>query len=145
MNSTFNSLLIRYQNYFLEFYQLIEDKNLITSQQPIALQVKHFLENLPEFAEEFDLGFSLSKVTGGLRAVWSLNISDNGFSVRSFSIDDLDEIEEWYFHYHDHSKEYEGNLFTDGDWDLFLEEVAAIDDRQGEQIFAEFNYAVGDQ
>lgn len=145
MNHIFRNLLIRYQNYLLEFYQLIEDKNLIREKdQFIAENIKIFLENIPEFNDAFEISYSLMKKTGELTATWNVNISDEGFSVRSFSLDDyLEEVDEWYFHYHDSTQEYEGNLFTDGDWDLFLEEVAEVDDANGEEISYEMNYKVG--
>ena len=146
MNHIFRNLLIRYQNYLLEFYQLIEDKNEIAEKDLAASEkIKYFLENIPEFEGQFEISYSLIKKTGDLAATWSVYISEDGFSIRSFSLDDyLEEVDEWYFHYHDSTQEYEGNLFNDGDWDLFLEEVAEIDDANGETISYEISYKVGE-
>lgn len=142
MDHIFRNLLIRYQNYFIEFFQLIEDKDLIKDEQQIAAQkIKNYLENMPELVGDFDISFSISKQSGALTATWSINISDDGFSVRSYSVDDLDEIDEWHFNYYSQTQEYEGNLFTDGDWDLFLDEVAEIDDAGGEKLFCELNFS----
>lgn len=139
--TVFRSLLIRYQNYLLEFYQLIEDKNLIsTKDHQQAQQIKNYLENLPEFSDSFEIGFSLSKISGDMQTTWTVHINDSGFSVRSFTLDDLEELEQWYFHYHDTTQEFEGNLFADGDWDLFLEEIAEVDDDNGVTLKAEFIY-----
>lgn len=139
--TVFRSLLIRYQNYFLEFLQLIEDKDLISIEnKQKAQQIKNYLENLPEFSDSFEIGFSLLKISGDIQTTWTININDSGFSVRSFTQDDLEEQEQWYFHYHDNTQEFEGNLFGDGDWDLFLEEIAEVDDLDGGNLSAEFIY-----
>jgi len=145
MNHIFRNLLIRYQNYLLEFYQLIEDKNVIDEKdQAKAENIKKFLESIPEFDYSFEIAYALLKKTGELTVTWSVNITEEGFSIRSFSLDDyLEEVDEWYFHYHDSTQEYEGNLFTDGDWDLFLEEIAEVDDANGEVISCELVYKVG--
>lgn len=146
MNHIFRNLLIQYQNYLLEFYQLIEDKEVIENRhQATADNIKRFLENIPEFDSSFEIAYSLFKKSGDLTATWSVNITDEGFSVRSFSLDDyLEEVDEWYFHYHNSTQEYEGNLFTDGDWDLFLEEIAEVDNANGEIISCELVYKVGE-
>lgn len=143
MNSVYKSLLLRYQNYLIEFYQLIEDKQIIKPQQLAkSVMVKDFLENLPDFESDFEIELSIKTAIGELENNWVAQFSADGFSVRSFTLDGLDELDEWYFHYHDDTKEYEGNLFTDGDWDLFLEEVAEIDDFDGRKLTAYFNYNV---
>ena len=143
MNSVYKSLLLRYQNYLIELYQLIEDKE-ITKPKDLAKarMVKDFLENLPDFESDFEIEFRIKTIVGDLESNWLAQFSNDGFSVRSFTIDDLDEIDEWYFHYHDDSREYEGNLFTDGDWDLLLEEVAEIDNFDGRKVEAHFQYEV---
>jgi len=145
MNHIFRNLLVRYQNNLLEFYQLIEDKNIIDVKDTAkADQIKKFLENVPELETSFEIGYALLKKTGELTATWSVNITEEGFSVRSFSLDDyLEEVDEWYFHYHDSTQEYEGNLFTDGDWDLFLEEIAEVDDANGEAVSCKLEFRVG--
>lgn len=143
MDHIFRNLLIRYQNYLLEFYQLIEDKNLIKpGENNAAKQIKEFLENMPEFSDAFEISFSISKQSGSLIATWSVFINEDGFSIRSYSLDNLDEIDEWHFNYYNNTQEYEGNLFTDGDWDLFLEEVAEVDDAGGEKLSSEMIYKV---
>jgi hypothetical protein len=143
MNTIYRSLLTRYQNYLLEFYQLIEDKEII---QPNELakssMVKDFLENLPEFSDAFEIEFQIQTSIGNLSSIWLAQFNEDGFSVRSYTLDGLDELEEWYFHYHDEIREYEGNLFTDGDWDLFLEEVAEIDTFGEKKVKASFIYNV---
>ena len=143
MNTIYRSLLTRYQNYLLEFYQLIEDKEII---QPNELakstMVKDFLENLPEFSDAFEIEFQIQTSIGNLSSIWLAQFNEDGFSVRSYTLDGLDELEEWYFHYHDEIREYEGNLFTDGDWDLFLEEVAEIDTFGEKKVKASFVYNV---
>ncbi|MFC5285027.1 hypothetical protein [Pedobacter alpinus] len=143
MNSVYKGLLMRYQNYLIEFYQLIEDKE-ITKPQELAKagMVKDFLENLPDFESEFEIEFGIKTIVGSVETNWIAQFSADGFSVRSFTLDDLDEIDEWYFHYHDDSREYEGNLFTDGDWDLLLEEIAEIDNFDGKKVLAHFEYDV---
>lgn len=144
MNSIYKSLLMRYQNYLIEFYQLIEDKEIIKPQDLAkAGIVKDFLDHLPDFEAEFEIEFGIKTIIGDLESNWIAQFSDDGFSVRSFTINDLDEIDEWYFHYHDDSREYEGNLFTDGDWDLLLEEIADIDTFDGKKVVAHFEYQIG--
>lgn len=145
MDQIFRTLLIRYQNYLLEFYQLIEDKELIEDDQLETSQhVKKFLENMPELAGAFEIAFSITKEIGGMQTTWSVDISEEGFSVRSFTQNDEDDVEsdEWYLHYHNADQEYEGNLFNDGDWDLFLEEVAELDDYDGGHLSASIYYRV---
>ena len=143
MNTIYRSLLTRYQNYLLEFYQLIEDKEII---QPNELakstMVKDFLENLPEFSDAFEIEFQIQTSIGNLSSIWLAQFNEDGFSVRSYTLDGLDELEEWYFHYHDEIREYEGNLFTDGDWDLFLEEIAEVDSYEGKNLKASFIYKI---
>lgn len=143
MNTVYRSLLLQYQNYFLEFYQLIEDKEIIKPKDlAVAGAVKYFLENLPEFSDEFEIEMQLEATTGVLSTIWLAQFSNDGFSIRSYTLDDLDELEEWFFHYHDDTKEYEGNLYTDGDWDLFLEEIADVDAFAGKNLVATFTYKV---
>lgn len=143
MDTVYRSLLLQYQNYFLEFYQLIEDKEIINPKDLAnAAMVKDFLENLPEFSDEFEIEMQLEAKVGELSNIWSAQFSADGFSIRSYTLDDLDELEEWFFHYHDDTKEYEGNLYTDGDWDLFLEEIAEVDDFEGKKMIASFIYKV---
>ncbi len=143
MSEIFKSLLLRYQNYFLEFYQLLEDKNIT---KPIALakalMIRDFLESLPEFADAFEIEMSISTKIEELESIWTAQFNEDGFSVRAYTLDGLDELNEWYFHYHDDIKEYEGNLFTDGDWDLFLEEIADIDNQGEKEVSVNFIYNV---
>lgn len=128
MGPIYKSLLLRYQNYLIEFYQLIEDKEIIHPKDlGKASMIRDFLENLPDLEDEFEIEFTLKTTLEELESIWQAQFSESGFSIRSFTYDGLDELNEWYFHYHDDTKEYEGNLHTDGDWDLFLEEVAEID------------------
>jgi hypothetical protein len=135
---------MRYQNYLIEFYQLIEDKELIKPEQLVqAGKVKEFLENIPQFETDFEIEYKLSSVLDDLENIWLATFSLDGFSIRSYTFDGLDELEQWYFHYRDDSKEYEGNLFTDGDWDLFLDEIAEIDQFGKTPLDAEFEYHVG--
>ncbi len=143
MNTIYRSLLTRYQNYLLEFYQLIEDKEIIkTNELAKSAMVKDFLENLPEFSDSFEIEFQIQTSIGNLTSIWLAQFNEDGFSIRSYTLDGLDELEEWYFHYHDEIREYEGNLFTDGDWDLFLEEVAEIDTFGEKKVQASFVYSV---
>lgn len=143
MNPIYRSLLTRYQNYLLEFYQLIEDKELINQKdEGKAAMVREFLENLPEFSDEFEIEFQLKTTIGDLQSIWLAQFGADGFSVRAYSIDDLDETDQWFFHYHDDSREFEGNLLTDGDWDLFLEEIAELDTFGDKQMEAFFVYEV---
>ena len=143
MSPNYKSLLMRYQNYLIEFYQLIEDKELISQNQLVqAGKVKGFIENLPQFESEFEIEYKLSSHLDDLENIWLATFSLDGFSIRSYTIDGLDELEQWYFHYHDDTKEYEGNLFTDGDWDLFLDEIAEIDQFGNAQLNAEFEYEI---
>jgi hypothetical protein len=143
MDTVYRSLLLQYQNYFLEFYQLIDDKEIIKPKDLAkSVMVKDFLENLPEFTNEFEIEMQLETKVGELVHIWLAQFSDDGFSIRSYTLDDLDELEEWFFHYHDDTKEYEGNLYTDGDWDLFLEEIAEVDAFDGKEITASFLYEV---
>lgn len=145
MDSVYKSLLLRYQNYFIEFYQLLEDKAIIKQEDTaLAEKVKHFLTYLPDLAGEFELELDFKSQTGELENHWQLQLSHDGLSVRSFTVDGLDETDEWYFHYRDDTKEYEGNLFTDGDWDLFLEEVAEVDDFDGQVLSVFVKYEVAD-
>jgi hypothetical protein len=133
---------MRYQNYLIEFYQLIEDKELIKpSDLAKSAMVRDFLENLPDFETEFEIEFKLSTYVDDLENTWLAQFNLDGFSVRSYTLDGLDEMEQWYFHYRDDTKEYEGNLFTDGDWDLFLDEIAEIDQFGDTKLQASFNYA----
>jgi hypothetical protein len=135
---------MRYQNYLIEFYQLIEDKELIKPEQLVqAGKVKEFLENIPQFETDFEIEYKLSSALDDLENIWLATFSLDGFSIRSYTFDGLDELEQWYFHYRDDSKEYEGNLFTDGDWDLFLDEIAEIDQFGTTKLDAEFEYHVG--
>lgn len=128
MSPIYKSLLLRYQNYLIEFYQLIEDKEIIHPKDlGKAAMIRDFLENLPDIEQDFEIEFSIKTTLEELESIWQAQFSENGFSIRSFTYDGLDELNEWYFHYHDDAKEYEGNLYTDGDWDLFLEEIAEID------------------
>lgn len=143
MNTIYRSLLTRYQNYLLEFYQLIEDKEIIKPNELAkSAMVKDFLENLPEFSDSFEIEFQIQTSIGNLTSIWLAQFNEDGFSIRSYTLDGLDELEEWYFHYHDEIREYEGNLFTDGDWDLFLEEVAEIDTFGEKKVQASFIYSV---
>jgi hypothetical protein len=143
MNTIYRSLLTRYQNYLLEFYQLIEDKEIIKPNELAkSAMVKDFLENLPEFSDSFEIEFQIQTSIGNLTSIWLAQFNEDGFSIRSYTLDGLDELEEWYFHYHDEIREYEGNLFTDGDWDLFLEEVAEIDTFGEKKVQASFVYSV---
>ena len=143
MDTVYRSLLLQYQNYFLEFYQLIADKEIINPKDLAkAAMVKDFLENLPEFSGEFEIEMQLEAKVGELNNIWLAQFNHDGFSIRSYTLDDLDELEEWFFHYHDDSKEYEGNLYTDGDWDLFLEEIAEVDDYEGKNLTASFIYKI---
>jgi len=143
MNPIYRSLLTRYQNYLLEFYQLIEDKEIINPKDNNnAALVKEFLENLPEFSDEFEIEMQIQTTIGHLQSIWLAQFSEDGFSVRAYTIDDLDETEEWFFHYHDDSREFEGNLLTDGDWDLFLEEIAELDAFGDKKISASFIFEV---
>jgi hypothetical protein len=142
MSPNYKSLLMRYQNYLIEFYQLIEDKELIKpSDLAKSAMVRDFLENLPDFETDFEIEFKLSTHVDDLENTWLAQFNLDGFSVRSYTLDGLDEIEQWYFHYRDDTKEYEGNLFTDGDWDLFLDEIAEIDQFGDTKLNASFNYA----
>jgi len=142
MSPNYKSLLMRYQNYLIEFYQLIEDKELIKpSDLAKSAMVRDFLENLPDFETEFEIEFKLSTYVDDLENTWLAQFNLDGFSVRSYTLDGLDEMEQWYFHYRDDTKEYEGNLFTDGDWDLFLDEIAEIDQFGDTKLQASFNYA----
>ncbi|HET8828575.1 MAG TPA: hypothetical protein VFM79_04505 [Pelobium sp.] len=144
MDSVYKSLLLRYQNYLIEFYQLIEDKEIFTSGElGKAKAIKEFLEVLPDFDNSYELELGIRVLVGELENNWLIQISDDGFSVRSYTVDGLDETDEWFFHYHDDTKEYEGNLFADGDWDLFLEEVAEIDAFDGRELSAVLTYSVG--
>ncbi|HTN21824.1 MAG TPA: hypothetical protein VL125_15175 [Pelobium sp.] len=144
MDSIYKSLLLRYQNYLVEFYQLIEDKEIFASTElGKATAIKDFLETLPDLDVSFELELGIKVSLGGLENNWLIQISDDGFSVRSYTVDGLDETDEWFFHYHDDSKEYEGNLFADGDWDLFLEEVADIDAFDGRELSAVLKYDLG--
>ena len=144
MSPNYKSLLMRYQNYLIEFYQLIEDKELINQDQLLkANKVKYFIENLPQFETDFEIEYKLSSNLDELENIWLATFSLDGFSVRAYTLDGLDELEQWYFHYRDDTKEYEGNLFTDGDWDLFLDEIAEIDQFGTAKINAEFEYFVG--
>lgn len=128
MSPIYKSLLLRYQNYLIEFYQLIEDKEIIHPKDlGKAAMIRDFLENLPDLEGEFEIEFTIKTILEELESIWQAQFSESGFSIRSFTYDGLDELNEWYFHYHDDANEYEGNLHTDGDWDLFLEEVAEID------------------
>ncbi len=141
MNTIYRSLLTRYQNYLLEFYQLIEDKEIIDPKDlEKSVMVKDFLENLPEFSDAFEIEMQISTTLGDLKSIWLAQFNEDGFSVRSYTLDGLDELNEWYLHYHDEIREYEGNLFTDGDWDLFLEEVAEIDSYGEKKVEAFFVY-----
>ena len=143
MNPIYRNLLTRYQNYLLEFYQLIEDKEIIKPKdEGNASMVKEFLENLPEFSDEFEIEMQIQSTIEDLQSIWLAQFSADGFSLRAYTISDLDETEEWFFHYHDDSKEFEGNLLTDGDWDLFLEEIAELDTFGEKRISATFNYQV---
>ena len=143
MNPIYRSLLTRYQNYLLEFYQLIADKEMIKPKDEAkAAMVREFLENLPEFSDEFEIEMQIKTTIGDLQSVWMAQFSSDGFSVRAYSIDDLDETDQWFFHYHDDSREFEGNLLTDGDWDLFLEEIAELDTFEDKQMEASFIYEV---
>ena len=144
MDQTFKTLLLRYQNYLLEFFQLIEDKELIaTNNVETAQNIKKFLENLPEITGEFELAFSISKTIAAHVSTWSVDITEEGFSFRSFSTDEnIEEIDEWYLHYYNSTQEYEGNLFNDGDWDLYLEEIADLDEFDGGKLSADFIYNV---
>lgn len=123
---------------------MIEDKELIDENNSEAAQhVKQFLENLPELSGDFALAYSISKTTGKHIATWSIDITEEGFSFRSFSSDDnIEEIDEWYLHYYSLTQEYEGNLFGDGDWDLYLEEIADLDEYEGGKLSAQFEYKV---
>ncbi|MEO5909335.1 MAG: hypothetical protein ABIP95_00525 [Pelobium sp.] len=141
MSTNYRSLLLRYQNYLIEFYQLIEDKEIIAPKDLAkSAMIKDFLENLPELANSFEIEFAIQTTIDELQSNWQAQFSEDGFSIRSFTIDGLDEIDEWYFHYHDDTKEYEGNLFADGDWDLFLEEVAEIDQIGQKKVEAVLNF-----
>lgn len=141
MNTIYKSLLLRYQNYLIEFYQLIEDKGIIDSKElKKALAIKDFLDTLPDFEAGFEIELGIRVNLGELENNWLIQIADDGFSVRSYTVDGLDETDEWFFHYHDDTKEYEGNLFADGDWDLFLEEVADLDDFDGRVLSAILTY-----
>jgi hypothetical protein len=122
---------------------LIEDKEIIDAKElASANMVKNFLENLPEFSDAFEIEMQIQTNIGELTSVWLAQFSEDGFSVRSYTLDGLDELEEWYFHYRDEIREQEGNLFTDGDWDLFLEEIAEIDTFGEKKITASFIYNV---
>lgn len=144
MNSTYRSLLLRYQNYLLEFYQLIEDKEIMsTKDDEKASSIKRFLENLPDFESEYEIELGISSAIDDFSNNWIIQISDDGFSVRSYTLDGLNETDEWFFHYHDDTKEYEGNLFADGDWDLFLEEVADVDAFDGKVLSVVLKYDLG--
>ncbi|GEM_PF-1786741 len=145
MDQIYRALLVRYQNYLLELYQLIEDKDLIKDEElEVSLHIKKFLENMPELVGSFEIAFSIVKEIGGMQNTWSVDIGEEGFSVRSFTLNDEDDIEtdEWYLHYHNSTQEYEGNLFSDGDWDLFLDEVAGLDEYDGGQLSCTIHYAV---
>ncbi len=144
MNSTYRGLLLRYQNYLLEFYQLVEDKDIIVKEDAEkAVSIKRFIENLPDFEFDYEIELGITSSVGEFSNNWIIQISDDGFSVRSYTVDGLDETDEWFFHYHDDTKEYEGNLFADGDWDLFLEEVAEVDGFDGKVVSAVLTYDVG--
>ena len=135
MDQTYRGLLVRYQNYLLEFFQLIEDKtDFEGANRGEVEKVRHFLENVPHLEGSFEIQFSISKQSGEFSATWEAFLSEDGFHFRSFTLDDIEELEQWYLHYHSATNEYEGNLFTDGDWDLFLEEIAEVDDANGEVI-----------
>ncbi|MBK0382490.1 hypothetical protein I5M32_05900 [Pedobacter sp. SD-b] len=139
MSEIYKSLLLRYQNYFLEFYQLLEDKEATKPKDlSKAVMVKGFFESLPEFDANFEIEMSIATQMEGLKSVWTAQFNEDGFSVRSYTLDGLDELNEWFFHYHDDIKEYEGNLFTDGDWDLFLEEIAEIDNQGLKDVEIDF-------
>lgn len=143
MSSIYNTLLLRYQNYLIEFYQLIEDKEVTKpSDLQVATAIKNYLENLPEFNDEFEIAMTIKTTLGDLQSIWTTEIGQDGFSVRSYTLDGLDELDEWYFHYHAAINEFEGNLFTDGDWDLFLEEIAEIDTFGEKKVEASFIYKV---
>jgi hypothetical protein len=143
MSEIFKSLLLRYQNYLLEFYQLLEDKNITKPNELAkASMLRDFLENLPEYADTFEIEMSISTKIDELESIWTAQFNEDGFSIRAYTLDGLDELNEWYFHYHDDIKEYEGNLFTDGDWDLFLEEIAEIDDQGEKEVSVSFIFNV---
>ncbi|HEX7366101.1 MAG TPA: hypothetical protein VF273_03340 [Pelobium sp.] len=144
MNSIYKSLLLRYQNYLLEFYQLITDKEIILAKDAEkAALIKDFLESLPDFDTDYEIELGIKANIGSFENVWCIQISNDGFSVRSYTVDGLDETDEWFFHYHDDTKEYEGNLFADGDWDLFLEEVAEVDGFDGKVLTVILKYDLG--
>ncbi len=144
MDSVYKSLLLRYQNYLIEFYQLIEDKEIFKpAELSKASAIRDFFETLPDFDDSFELELGIKVLLGELENNWLIQIGDDGFSVRSYTVDGLDETDEWFFHFHNDTKEYEGNLFADGDWDLFLEEVADIDGFDGKKLSAVLKYDVG--
>jgi hypothetical protein len=139
MSPNYKSLLLRYQNYLIEFYQLIEDKELIKPNQlPKAGMIKNFIDNLSHLDDDFEIEYKISTYLDELENTWLAQFSLDGFSIRSYTFDGLDEMEQWYFHYRDDTKEYEGNLFTDGDWDLFLDEIAEIDQFGESKLEANF-------
>jgi hypothetical protein len=139
MSPNYKSLLLRYQNYLIEFYQLIEDKELIKPNQlPQAGMIKNFIDNLSHLDDDFEIEYKISTYLDELENTWLAQFSLDGFSIRSYTFDGLDEMEQWYFHYRDDTKEYEGNLFTDGDWDLFLDEIAEIDQFGESKLEANF-------
>ncbi|MBU0695771.1 MAG: hypothetical protein KKE39_04500 [Bacteroidetes bacterium] len=143
MGPIYKSLLLRYQNYLIEFYQLIEDKEIIRPKDLAnAAMIRDFLENLPDLADKFEIEFTIKTTLDELESIWQAQFSEDGFSIRSYTLEGLDELNEWYFHYHDDSKEYEGNLFADGDWDLFLEEVAEIDQLGEKKVEAYIVFSV---
>lgn len=144
MDSIYKSLLLRYQNYLIEFYQLIEDKEVFKPEEMgRATAIKEYLDSLPDFDEDFELELGLKVTLGELENNWLIQIGSDGFSVRSYTVDGLDETDEWFFHFHNDTKEYEGNLFADGDWDLFLEEVADVDGFDGKKLSAVLKYDLG--
>ncbi len=143
MNAVYKSLLLRYQNYLIEFCQLIEDKEIAKPQQlSILKKIRKYLDNMPDIDADFEIELGITTALSALQSTWMMQLSNDGFSIRSFTLDGLDEVDEWYFHYHDHTREYEGNLFTDGDWDLFLEEVAEVDDADGKEIKISVEYQI---
>ncbi len=144
MNSTYKGLILRYQTYLIEFFQLIEDKDLIKDRDSSKAQsIKDYLEKLPDLDFDYEIEFGITVALGELTNNWLIQLSDDGFSVRSYTVDGFDETDEWFFHYHDATKEYEGNLFADGDWDLFLEEVADVDGFDGKELSVVLKYDLG--
>ncbi len=135
MSPNYRSLVIRYQPYLQEFLDLIADRSEKSTINPEVFEnIRRFLAAADDPGDDFEISFKISTENDHVKIVYLAAFYPGEFEVKSFAIADEDEQEEWHFHYLDSLQEYEGNLFADGDWDLFLEEVAELDDDQNLQI-----------